>query len=355
MIEIAKAWGHEPSLLILDEPTSSLGPLEAAQVMDLARQLADRGGTVLFIGHRLDEVRHVSDRILVLRNGRLVADLTPAAATEERLIREMVGGEVVQREHRTTHDGSPTLLELDGLTADGLGPVDLTVRAGEILGVAGLMGSGRSRLIHTVAGAQPATGGSMRLAGKPYAPRGPGDGVAANIALIPEDRKEQSIVGFAPIRANVTIPILKRISTHGLLGPRRERTEAEHIVASTNVRMRSVDQPISSLSGGNQQRAIFGRAFATQPRLLLLDEPTRGVDVGAKAEIYELIDRAANQGMAVLVASSELEELLWICHRIAVLNHGRVVAVVDRAEATKERIMRAAAGTAAPMPGNGAA
>ncbi|HEY3611833.1 MAG TPA: sugar ABC transporter ATP-binding protein [Pseudonocardiaceae bacterium] len=358
MIEIAKAWGHEPSLLILDEPTSSLGPLEAAQVMGLARQLADRGGTVLFIGHRLAEVRQVSDRILVLRNGRLVADLTPAAASEERLIREMVGGEVVRREHRAGHEDSPLLLELDGLTADGLGPVDLTVRAGEILGVAGLMGSGRSRLIHTVAGAQPATGGSMRLGGKPYAPRGPGDGVAASIALIPEDRKEQSIVGFAPIRTNVTIPILKRISSHGLLGPRRERIEAERIAASTNVRMRSVDQPISSLSGGNQQRAIFGRAFATRPRLLLLDEPTRGVDVGAKAEIYELIDRAATGGMAVLVASSELEELLWIRHRIAVLNHGRLVAVVDRAEATKERIMRAAAGTTpdvAPLPRNGAA
>ncbi len=357
MIEIAKAWGHEPSLLILDEPTSSLGPVEAALVLGLARQLAEGGGTVLFIGHRLDEVRQVSDRILVLRNGRLVADLTPAEAGEERLIREMVGGEVMQGEHRATHDGSPLLLELDDLTADGLGPVDLQVHAGEILGVAGLMGSGRSRLIHTVAGAQPATGGSMRLGGKPYAPRGPGDGVAANIAMIPEDRKEQSLVPFAPIRANVTIPILKRISTHGLLGPRRERTEAERITASANVRMRSVDQPISSLSGGNQQRAIFGRAFATRPRLLLLDEPTRGVDVGAKAEIYELIHHAAAAGMAVLVASSELEELLWICHRIAVMNHGRVVEVVDHAEVTKERIMRAAAGTsaaAAPMLRNGA-
>ncbi len=358
MIEIAKAWGHEPSLLILDEPTSSLGPVEAAMVLDLARQLADSGGTVLFIGHRLDEVRQVSDRILVLRNGKLVADLAPAEADEERLIREMVGGEVVHTQHRTTADGSPVMLELDGLTAAGLGPVDLTVHAGEILGVAGLMGSGRSRLIHTVAGAQPATGGSMRLGGKPYAPRGPGDGVAASIALIPEDRKEQSIVGFAPIRANVTIPILKRISTRGLLGPRRERAEAERIAASTNVRMRSVDQPISSLSGGNQQRAVFGRAFATQPRLLLLDEPTRGVDVGAKAEIYELIDHAAARGMAVLVASSELEELLWICHRIAVMNHGRVVTVVDRADVTKERIMRAAAGMSPdtmPMPMNGAA
>jgi ribose transport system ATP-binding protein len=139
--------------------------------------------------------------------------------------------------------------------------------------------------------------------------------------------------------------VLRRISTSGLLGPKRERAEANRIAKNVNVRMQSVEQPIGSLSGGNQQRAVFGRAFAAQPRLLLLDEPTRGVDVGAKAEIYQLIDRAAEQGAAVLVASSELEELLWICHRIAVMNHGRVVEVIDRAEATKERIMRAAAGT----------
>jgi ABC-type sugar transport system ATPase subunit len=207
------------------------------------------------------------------------------------------------------------------------------------------MGSGRSRLIHTVAGAQPALDGEMWLRGRRYAPRNPGAAAAAGIVLIPEDRKEQSLVPFAPIRANVTVSILKRISTAGLLGPRRQRDEARRITASVNVRMRSVEQPIGSLSGGNQQRAIFGRAFATRPRLLLLDEPTRGVDVGAKAEIYDLIDRAAGEGMAVLVASSELEELLSICHRIAVMNHGRVVAVLDHAGATKERIMTAAAGT----------
>jgi ribose transport system ATP-binding protein len=347
MIEIAKAWGHEPNLLILDEPTSSLGPIEAKMVLGLARQLAQRGGTVLFIGHRLDEVREVSDRIIVLRNGKLVADLTPAEASEERLIRHMVGGEVAHGEPKPTAGASPVLLEVRGLTAERLGPVDLDVHAGEILGVAGLMGSGRSRLIHTVAGAQPATGGTMLLGGKPYAPHGPGDGTAAGIALIPEDRKEQSLVTFASIRANVTIPVLKRISRRGLLGPRRERAEAERITRNVNVRMHSVEQPIGSLSGGNQQRAIFGRAFATEPRLLLLDEPTRGVDVGAKAEIYELIDRAAEEGMAVLVASSELEELLWICHRVAVMNHGRLVEVLDRADATKERIMTAAAGTGA--------
>jgi ABC-type sugar transport system ATPase subunit len=349
MIEIAKAWGREPKLLILDEPTSSLGPVEAEMVLGLARQLAARGGTVLFIGHRLDEVRAISDRVLVLRNGRLVADLDPEQATEERLIREMVGsevGDVAQGAGRKPPADAPLLLEVEGLTADGLGPVDLTLHAGEVLGVAGLMGSGRSRLVHTIAGAQPSTGGRMRLGGADYAPRRPADGVAAGIALIPEDRKEQSLVTFASIRANVVVSVLRRISgPGGLLGPRRERAEARRIAESVNVRMQSVEQPIGSLSGGNQQRAIFGRAFAAEPRLLLLDEPTRGVDVGAKAEIYALIDRAAQSGTGVLVASSELEELLWICHRIAVMNHGRVVAVLDRADATKERIMTAAAGT----------
>jgi ribose transport system ATP-binding protein len=355
MIEIAKAWGRQPKLLILDEPTSALGPVEADMVLGLARKVAERGGAVLFIGHRLDEVRAISDRILVLRNGRLVADLTPAEATEARLIREMVGGEISRSEPRPYSSDAEPYLRLRGLTAAGLGPVDLDVRAGEIVGVAGLMGSGRSRLVHTVAGAQPATGGTMSVAGARYAPRDPGDGAAAGIAMIPEDRKEQSLVLFASIRANVTVSILKQISSHGLLGPKRQRDEARTVTDNVHVRMQSVEQPIGSLSGGNQQRAIFGRAFASKPRLLLLDEPTRGVDVGAKAEIYKLIERAATDGMAVLVASSELEELQLICHRIAVMHRGRLAAILDHREATKERIMAAAAGTTAgadtsPLP-----
>jgi len=194
----------------------------------------------------------------------------------------------------------------------------------------------------------------MKLGGKPYAPRNPKDGTGAGIALIPEDRKQQSLVLFAPIRSNVTVSILRRLSVRGVLTPKRERAAAKRITANVNVRMQSIDQPIGSLSGGNQQRAIFGRAFASEPKLLLLDEPTRGVDVGAKAEIYELIDRAAKDGMGVLVASSELEELLWICHRIAVMNHGRIVDIVEREDATKERIMKAAAGTESRLPGTSA-
>ena len=346
LIEIAKAWGRSPKLLILDEPTSALGPVEAEMVLGLARQVAERNGTVLFIGHRLDEVRAVSDRIIVLRNGKLVADLTPAEATEERLIRDMVGGEISRTEPPPHAEDAPVVLAVNGLTADGLGPVDIDVRAGEIVGIAGLMGSGRSRLIHTVAGAQPATGGRMSVNGKPYAPHNPGDGTAAGLVMIPEDRKEQSLVLFAPIRDNITVSILRALSTRTVLTPRRQREAAQAAAENVRVRMQSVDQPIGSLSGGNQQRAIFGRAFATKPRLLLLDEPTRGVDVGAKAEIYGLIEKAAADGMAVLVASSELEELQLICHRIAVMNHGKIAAVLPHQDATKERIMSAAAGTA---------
>ena len=344
LIEIAKGWGREPKLLILDEPTSSLGPVEARLVLDLARRAAEQGGSVLFIGHRLDEVREIADQILVLRNGKLVADLTPEEATEDRLIREMVGNEVAHSEPKTAPAEAPTLLEISELTADGLGPVDLTVREGEILGVAGLMGSGRSRLIHTIAGAQPATGGTMRLAGKPYAPRNPGDGTAAGIALIPEDRKQQSLVLFAPIRDNVTVGILRRISRRGVLGTRRVRAEATAITGNVKVRMQSVDQPIGSLSGGNQQRVIFGKWFAAEPKLLLLDEPTRGVDVGAKAEIYGLIDEARARGMAVIVASSELEELFHLSDQIVVLRHGRIGRVLTKDQFSKEQVLLTASG-----------
>lgn len=347
MIEIAKAWGHRPVVLILDEPTSSLGPVEAERVLNLAREHAAAGGAVLFIGHRLDEVRAVADRVVVLRGGRLVADLTPAEATEERMIREMVGSELARAdlappssvERRTT-------LSVRGLTADGLGPVDLDVRSGEIVGVAGLMGSGRSRLLHTVMGAQPRTGGSVAFDGEDFRPRHPADAVEAGIGLVPEDRKVQSLLLAHSVRWNVTLTTLRRISRRGVLRPKADKEHAGRIVKDLGVRLYSQEQPISDLSGGNQQKAVFGRWLAAEPKLLLLDEPTRGVDIGAKAEIYGLIDAAAQQGLAVLVASSELEELMWICHRIVVMAHGRVVADIPRDRFGKEVIMTAAAGTA---------
>ncbi|MEU8515977.1 sugar ABC transporter ATP-binding protein [Kitasatospora sp. NPDC048722] len=342
MIEIAKAWGNRPLVLILDEPTSSLGPVEAGKVLALARRHAAQGGAVLFIGHRLDEVRDIADRVLVLRGGSLVADLRPDEATEARMIREMVGGELAHTAARPVPAPARTVLTARGLTADGLGPVDLDLRAGEIVGVAGLMGSGRSRLLHTLMGAQPRTGGEVELSGRRFRPRHPADAVAAGVGLVPEDRKEQSLLLSHPVRWNATLATLRRDSWHGVLTPGGDRARSQRIVDGLGVRLHSQEQPIGDLSGGNQQKVVFGRWLHAAPDVLLLDEPTRGVDVGAKAEIYRLVDRAAADGLAVLAASSELEELLWICHRILVMAHGRIVADLPREQFGKERIMTAA-------------
>jgi ABC-type sugar transport system ATPase subunit len=309
---------------------------------------------VLFIGHRLDEVRSVADRVVVLRSGKLVADLTPAEATEERMIREMVGTELARADLAPPPSVErAATLSVRGLTADGLGPVDLDVHAGEIVGVAGLMGSGRSRLLHTVMGAQPRTGGAVTFEGADFRPRHPADSVAAGIGLVPEDRKVQALLPAHSVRWNVTLATLRRISRRGVLRPKADKQHAAGIVRDLGVRLHTQEQPIGSLSGGNQQKAVFGRWLAADPRLLLLDEPTRGVDVGAKAEIYHLIDTAAQDGLAVLVASSELEELLWICHRIVVMAHGRIVADLPRDRFGKEVIMTAAAGSGSGPAGGG--
>lgn len=354
LIEIAKAWRRQPLLLILDEPTSALGPVEAGLVLDLARKHAAGGGVVLFVGHRLDEVLDVCDRIVVLRNGEKVADLPRAGATEQILVRHMVGAELAGEQPAEVQRLREVVLEARELTADGLGPLDLEVRAGEVVGVAGLMGSGRSRLLHTIFGAQPATGGRMRVRGTPYRPCSAKSGIDAGITLVAEDRKEQSLLPDAPIRWNVSLTRLPRLARLGYLSPRRERAMAGRVVAEYRVRCQSPEQPIRALSGGNQQRAIFARAMATAPGVLLLDEPTRGVDVGAKAEIYRLIDEAAHGGTAVLVASSELEELMHLCSRIVVLSRGRVTATFSRSQFNKEAIISAAAAVGAPVVTEGA-
>ncbi len=345
LIEIAKALGRKPRVLILDEPTSALGPTESDRVLELARRHADGGGIVIFVGHRLGEVRGVADRLVVLRNGVVVADLTPAEGTEQRLVHEMVGKELLAEGDLTPPDRElAPAFEARQLQAEGLGPIDLSVRPGEIVGVAGLMGSGRSRLLHVIMGARPATGGEMRLGGSRYRPHSTVDAVAAGVGLVPEDRKAQALLVDASIRWNVTLATLRRISWHHLvLRTKAERREAVAIVRRARVRCLTPEQPARSLSGGNQQRMVFGRWLAVHPRLLLLDEPTRGVDVGAKAEIYKLIDQEREEGMAILVASSELEELLGICHRIVVMRRGRITAEVERAEFSKERIIAAAA------------
>ena len=346
LLEVAKALGRDPKLLILDEPTSALGPVEADLVIEIAREHAAAGGAVIFVGHRLEEVREAADRVLVLRNGGLVADMPVSEATDDRLIREMVGREhlaTITADHAGLARPAP-VFTAECLTAEGLGPVSLSVSEGEVLGVAGLMGAGRSRLMHTIFGAIPHTGGTMTLAGTDYKPRDAGDAVEAGVALVPEDRKQQSILANAPVRWNVTLATLRRLTRGGFFGPKTERDKAQEFAGRTGAKFASIEQPIGSLSGGNQQRVIFGKWFAASPKLLLLDEPTRGVDVGAKAEIYGLIDEARSRGMAVIVASSELEELFHLADQIVVLRHGRIGRVLAKDQFSKEQVLLTASG-----------
>jgi len=346
LLEIAKAVGRPSRLLILDEPTSALGPVEAGLVLSLARKHAAAGGVVLFVGHRLDEVRRACDRVVVLRNGRKVDEMPVADASDDRLIRAMVGRDLFQAvaEQHEAAEEKKVVFAADGLEAPGLGPIDLAVREGEILGIAGLMGAGRSRLVHTLFGAIEPTAGRMALAGHPFSPKSPSDAVERGVALVPEDRKLQSIVPNAPVRWNVTLPTLRGLGRGGVFTPRAEKRRATELLDLTKVRLSAMEQPVRALSGGNQQRVVFSRWFGVDPKLLILDEPTRGVDVGAKADIYELIEGAAERGVAVIVVSSELDELFSLCDRIAVLRKGRIDAVLDRAEFSKEVIMRSATG-----------
>ena len=273
------------------------------------------------------------------------ADLTPEDATEDRIVREMVGHELANAEElQRPGADAPLVLEARGLEAEGLGPIDLEVKAGEVVGVAGLMGSGRSRLLHVLMGSIRSTGGAMSLAGKKYRPRDVADAVRAGVALVPEDRKVQGLLVDSSLRWNGTLVVLRRIARSGLmLTPRADRAKSREIIESARVVCQTTEQPARSLSGGNQQRLIFGRWMAARPHLLLLDEPTRGVDVGAKAEIYRLIDEQRRQGMGIVAASSELEELLSICHRIVVMRNGMITAEFDRSEFSKEAIIAAAA------------
>lgn len=351
LVEVAKAWCTGPRVLILDEPTSALGGVEAGVVLGLARRHADAGGVSILVSHRLDEVRATCDRVLVMRDGRLVADLSGGDVTERRLVVEMVGrdlSEVLLEEHRVDRpvpSGVSPGLRLVGVTASGLGPIDLSVHPGEIVGVAGLVGAGRSRLLHVIAGAQPMLGGEMEMEGRPYRPHSVGEAVTAGIGLVPEDRKRQSLFLDDSVAVNLSSAALPRLARWGFVNARAERALHDQLWRRVNFKARSLSQLVRTLSGGNQQRVVFARWLATQPRLLLLDDPTRGVDVAAKAEIYDLIEQVRAQGTAVVVTSSELDELFRLADRIVVMAHGHITAHLERSAFNKETIMAAATGT----------
>jgi ribose transport system ATP-binding protein len=351
LVEIAKALSLDARIVVMDEPTSALTEAESARLERTIARLRDRGTTILYISHKMEEVFRLADRITVLRDGRHVRTLDRGQTSPREVTALMVGREIAGHEFHHDRPRGAKRLEVRGLTLPWPGhprghrlrDVSLDLHAGEILGVAGLMGAGRTELLETIFGAaEPMWTGEILLDGRPVRFGHPADACSAGIAMVTEDRKRLGLFPDLDVAANVSLASLRDALAGGLLSRRREEELVAAPLRETGVKTPGPHAAITGLSGGNQQKCIIGRWLLTRPRVLLLDDPTRGIDVGAKAELYQLIDRLCREGMAVILTSSELPELLTLADRIIVLAEGRLTAEFSRAEATEEKIVEAA-------------
>ena len=345
MVEIAKALARDAKVIAFDEPTSSLSNRETDRLFAVIRQLREQGRVILYVSHRMDEIYATCDAATVLRDGQHVATFEQfQGVTRDELVRRMVGRDITDIWGYTPRPLGPPALQVEELTGPGLAaPATFEVRQGEILGFFGLVGAGRTELMKLIYGATRSTGGALRLKGKPLTVSSPTDAIRAGIVLAPEDRKKEGIIPVAGVAENLNLSVRRRFSPlRFLIHPGRERTHAREYVKKLAVKTPGLNQPIRLLSGGNQQKVILARWLSEGPKVLLIDEPTRGIDVGAKNEIYRILYELAQGGVAVIVVSSELPEVMGVCDRILVMRQGQIVADVDRAQATQHRLLELA-------------
>ncbi len=343
MVEIAKAVSRNASLILMDEPTSALSSKEVDALFSLMRRLKEKGVSVVFISHRLEEVLAVVDRIIVMRDGRRVGTMARAEATEANIIRMMVGREVGLFPKEDAPVGE-MVLEVRNLSgANGVRDVSFNIRQGEIVGLAGLVGAGRTEVARLICGADHITGGQILIEGKAAKIRHTADAVQAGIGWVPEDRKQHGLVLMMDVKSNISLAILKRISgALGAVNAKTEREVAEHYVRALSIATPGISQTVSNLSGGNQQKVVVAKWLSAKPKLLIMDEPTRGIDVGAKAEVHALMSHLAKEGMAILMISSEMPEIIGMSDRVVVMCQGRVTGEFARPNLSQEEIMTCA-------------
>lgn len=343
MIEIAKAVSLDAQVLIMDEPTAALSGIEVDRLFQVARSLRDQGRALMFISHRFEEVFALCDTITVMRDGSYVSTTPTVDTHADRIVAEMVGREITELFPKLDAEIGDPLLEVDGLTNPGVfSDISFNVRSGEIVALAGLVGAGRSEVARAIFGVDGYRSGTVAVAGKQVAKGKPTAAMKARIALVPEDRRKQGLVLESSVASNTASAILGSISKLGLVTPRMENHAARPWSEQLELKANAMSTIAGTLSGGNQQKVVLGKWLATNPRVLIIDEPTRGIDVGTKSEVHRLISTLAQQGMAILMISSELPEVLGMADRVVVMREGRITAKINRDVATQENVMHAA-------------
>ncbi len=346
MVEIAKALSLNARLIIMDEPTSSLTLAETRRLLELVCELGEQGVSVIYISHRLGEIDTCADRVIVLRDGKNAGELTHDEATHDRLVSLMVGREI--KNYYVPPEGQKAagffkVRKASSLLYPGK-TVSFDAARGEILGFAGLVGAGRSEIAKAIVGLDPSPAKEVYLEGEKIPIQVPRDAIDHGICLVPENRRTEGLVVEMSVRENVSLPSLRRFSRCGLVQRKREREVAREQVESLKVRTPTTETQVMNLSGGNQQKVVVGKWLARQPRVMILDEPTRGIDVGAKAEIYRLMRALAGQGTVILMISSDMEEILNVSDRIAVMHEGEITGVLERADCNEQNVMQLAVG-----------
>ena len=346
MVEIAKAVSYSSNIIIMDEPTSAITGKEVAKLFEMISGLKAKGIAVIYISHKMDEIFTICDTITVLRDGRYIDTRQAKEFDRDTLVSRMVGREIKDLFPKSNTERGPVTLEVEGLTQSGVfDNISFKAHKGEVLGLSGLMGAGRSEVVETIFGLRGSDGGTIRVNGKEAKIKSPADAIRHGVALITDDRKMKGLNLTASVRDNISLVNLKAFSRFGqVIRLKKENQTADEEIKKFRIKARDRYQPVGTLSGGTQQKVVLSKWLLNNPEIIILDEPTRGIDVGAKAEIYGIISRLAETGKTIVMVSSELPEILGLCDRVIVLYHGRISGEFERKDFDQERIIKAAMG-----------
>lgn len=343
LVEIAKALSKNVKILIMDEPTAPLTAGEVDILLELVRNLKKQGVSVIYISHRLNEVFQIADRVVVLRDGHMISERDIQEVDRNTLVHDMVGRNVTETFPEHSRHPGEVVLSIKHLSGNGIQEVSFDLRRGEILGLAGLVGSGRTELVRMIYGADPHSGGEIFVEQQRLGIRKPKDAIDHGITLAPEDRKRQGVILGLPVFENISLPIIRKLCHLGVVDRRAERKVVDRQTDRLRVKMPDARQPVKNLSGGNQQKIVLAKLLASDSRILILDEPTRGIDVGAKQEIYRIMNELCDGGMSIIMISSEMEEVIGMSDRILVMHEGKMAGMLDRKDFSQEKILSMAA------------